>query len=263
MRCIDVILAGALTGCLVAYTELCRAMASYLGHVSLTGFDSLLFWMTVYCLVGGGCGAVLFWITRRLIPKQLQFIPSTAVVITSDHGEALGEKLFMGHGPSLQEEVIRVPLMVHWPGLSARYSISRRPVSLVNLHGSLCEYLGVPEVASGAQTLATATYPIRSEFLFWGGFAQAGGGRQWSPLVCAYDGDTKLVFEPGEPAELYDLGRDPQESSVISIDESPPGKALLQELLQSVSDDAQRAEAIEPEVDQMRQQQLKELGYIE
>ncbi|RME28807.1 MAG: hypothetical protein D6798_01525, partial [Deltaproteobacteria bacterium] len=38
------------------------------------------------------------------------------VVVTSDHGEALGEKGRWGHGRTLDDLELRVPLAIRWPG---------------------------------------------------------------------------------------------------------------------------------------------------
>ncbi|MBK7585833.1 MAG: sulfatase-like hydrolase/transferase [Myxococcales bacterium] len=44
----------------------------------------------------------------------------TAIVITSDHGEAFGEHGMLRHGFELWEELIWVPLIVYLPGLPPR-----------------------------------------------------------------------------------------------------------------------------------------------
>jgi len=44
----------------------------------------------------------------------------TAIIVTSDHGEAFGEHGMIRHGFELGEELVRVPLIVRVPGVSAR-----------------------------------------------------------------------------------------------------------------------------------------------
>ena len=46
--------------------------------------------------------------------------PSTIVIVTADHGEALFEHGFLGHNTQLYEESIRIPLLVRAPGVAAR-----------------------------------------------------------------------------------------------------------------------------------------------
>jgi arylsulfatase A-like enzyme len=60
----------------------------------------------------------------------------TMVVVTSDHGEEFGEHAFFGHGESLYESNVRIPLLVRMP-LGADGSRPRgvveQPISLVDL----------------------------------------------------------------------------------------------------------------------------------
>lgn len=64
----------------------------------------------------------------------------TIFVITSDHGEALGENGFFGHG-RLSEEQIRVPLILRVPG--ARPQRIREPVQLVDVLPTALALLGI------------------------------------------------------------------------------------------------------------------------
>lgn len=46
--------------------------------------------------------------------------PETIVIITADHGEEFGEHGGIGHGQTLHDEVIHVPLIIRWPGHEPR-----------------------------------------------------------------------------------------------------------------------------------------------
>ena len=43
-------------------------------------------------------------------------LDDTLVIVTSDHGESLGERDFFGHGCYFWEELVRVPLLLRLPG---------------------------------------------------------------------------------------------------------------------------------------------------
>ena len=45
--------------------------------------------------------------------ERLGLLRDTLLIVTSDHGEALEGRLFHGH--SLYDELLRVPLVVHYP----------------------------------------------------------------------------------------------------------------------------------------------------
>ncbi|MDG2050830.1 MAG: sulfatase [Myxococcota bacterium] len=94
--------------------------------------------------------------------KQKNLWEDTVVVLTSDHGEAFWEYGQAGHGKSLHEEVLRVPLILR--GANDRLTPGRRverPVSLIDLAPTLLNlaHLPVPEGLDGQNILAPAAAP--------------------------------------------------------------------------------------------------------
>jgi len=67
----------------------------------------------------------------------------TAVIVTSDHGEALFTRGYRDHGRGLHRDEIAVPLAARLPGVATEGAISC-PVGLIDLRATLCDYLGVP-----------------------------------------------------------------------------------------------------------------------
>ncbi len=65
------------------------------------------------------------------------------VIITADHGEALGEEGRIGHGLWLSEELTRVPLIVRYPRDRAANSWRDEPVQLVDVPHIVAEELGI------------------------------------------------------------------------------------------------------------------------
>jgi len=59
-------------------------------------------------------GKLLAW------AKEQPWWDKTAVIISSDHGEAFGEHGMMQHAHELYEELVRVPLLIRVPGFEAR-----------------------------------------------------------------------------------------------------------------------------------------------
>ena len=78
-------------------------------------------------------------------------LEDTLIVLTGDHGEAFWEYGdIQGHGKSLSEEVLRIPLVIRYPK-DRRLPPGARttmPVSLVDLGPTLLELTGVPEPGS-------------------------------------------------------------------------------------------------------------------
>jgi len=81
--------------------------------------------------------------------RDLGLLEDTLVVLTADHGEEFGEHGKIGHGQSLRETLVRIPLIVSGPGLRA--SRTRAPASLVDLFPTLLDALGrpLPDATSG------------------------------------------------------------------------------------------------------------------
>ena len=66
----------------------------------------------------------------------------TVLVVTADHGEALGEHGIPHHGQGLYDVLVRVPLIVSVPGIPAR-SVSA-PVTTLDIAPTLLDLLGLP-----------------------------------------------------------------------------------------------------------------------
>lgn len=67
------------------------------------------------------------------------------VVVTSDHGEEFFEHGSLSH-TTLYDEVVRVPLLIKWPGGDRGGIVNRAPCSAVDLAPTLLEFAGLPIV---------------------------------------------------------------------------------------------------------------------
>ncbi|WP_456367064.1 sulfatase-like hydrolase/transferase [Thermococcus sp.] len=79
--------------------------------------------------------------------KDLDVLENSLVIITSDHGQLLGERGLLGHGYYLYDEVLRVPLFVKYPeNLEVRLSGSASGhISLVILKSFILSILRSPD----------------------------------------------------------------------------------------------------------------------
>jgi arylsulfatase A-like enzyme len=147
------------------------------------------------------------------------------IVVTADHGEHLGEGGMMDHAFSLSDTLVRVPLVVCWPGVLPAGSVMGRQVQPHDLYPSL---LGRLEGTASADRL----FPDRCGILPGD---PAPRGRCWAlaqytePVNAAlrrrYPGEPvpgqslsmvrgegwKLVLGGDGSARLYRLGDDPGE----------------------------------------------------
>ncbi|MEW6572165.1 MAG: sulfatase [Bacillota bacterium] len=75
--------------------------------------------------------------------KLSRVMDNTVFIVTSDHGEMLGEHRLYGHMFSLHNEVIHVPLIVQYPDLK-RGEVVHRIVQLHDLFSTICEITEIP-----------------------------------------------------------------------------------------------------------------------
>jgi arylsulfatase A-like enzyme len=149
----------------------------------------------------------------------------TAIIVTSDHGEAFGEHKMWRHGAELWEELIRVPLIVHVPGVAPGHVTPRR--SAVDLVPTILDLMGVPPPAgtdkndflSGASFLPDVFFPAGAEPRDV--LVDMPDGPFNDPRRSLLHGDLKLTVSNGARYELYDLAKDPEERTNIWEKGSP------------------------------------------
>jgi arylsulfatase A-like enzyme len=69
--------------------------------------------------------------------------PDAIVAITADHGESFGHNHWFNHKDSLWDEVLRVPLVLHGPGVPRGQRVAA-PVGLTDLAPTLLSLAGLP-----------------------------------------------------------------------------------------------------------------------
>ncbi|HWZ92757.1 MAG TPA: sulfatase-like hydrolase/transferase, partial [Polyangiaceae bacterium] len=157
------------------------------------------------------------------------FYDRTAVIVTSDHGEAFGEHGMIRHGFELWEELVRVPLIVHVPGVAPRRVQTRR--SAIDLAATILDLCGVPGPAASDGDFLDGTSLVPDLVAQTGSepaerpvFIDMAAGPNNADRQALIDGDKKLVASGGRPLSLYDLGADPGETKDLLDDatEAPP-----------------------------------------
>jgi len=75
--------------------------------------------------------------------RALDLLDETAVVVSSDHGEGLGDHGLLEHGANLHDELVRVPLVLRAPGLPRGRRLAGS-VQLEDLAPTILSLAGVP-----------------------------------------------------------------------------------------------------------------------
>jgi arylsulfatase A-like enzyme len=170
------------------------------------------------------------WLARLL--QRLEtggLLDDTIVLVTSDHGENFGEGGLLAHSFSLDDRLIRVPLVVGGP---ATLPDPTRVWSLVELPRLVAELTGIDDHPWGAGehgrdvAVAQLDPPVRADDPVAEDIADrwhlddAGRERLTSAFTCATDGGLKLFRH--DAGETYvDLDEDPLELAPQPVRTAP------------------------------------------
>ncbi len=199
-------------------------------------------------------------------------LEDTLLIVTSDHGEEFFEHGMVGHGHSLYEELIHVPLLIRLPGSDARTPgdgpTTAAEVSLADVFPTACELLGIecPGEVEG-ESLVTLLKGERAPFPS-AEFSEFMGGQRAARM-----GRYKLILR-GDRMTLFDLKRDPRETADAS-DLNPIALTAMRDVLgahlgrfsHSPSPKGKKGEkplhkAKKAVIDPETEKQLKALGYM-
>ena len=125
---------------------------------------------------------------------ELGFLDNCLVILTSDHGEALGERGHFLHPGTLYRELLNVPLILAGPKIP-RGKIDERLVSTIDIAPTVLDYLGIeiPDSFQGRSTLLPPT-PLEEQITFsqYGSSRYAASTRKWKLIRSAKTGSLRL-----------------------------------------------------------------------
>lgn len=198
----------------------------------------------------------------------------TLVVLTSDHGESFGEHNYVGHGRRVYESILRIPLILRYPGKIPAGLRSDYPSQTIDVMPTVLSLMGIPAPKGmkgrNLETVLQPDLPPAEPEIYFETFA---GARKkfwkiFSPplrgiplLVGKKVGSWKYIYNPKTGRhELYNLATDPLEEH-NRIDEHPEFRSLAQSCLEREEflPLAARDQQIDPEDRKM----LKSLGYVD
>jgi len=153
----------------------------------------------------------------RVLRKE-SLVDRTVVIITSDHGEELGERGRLGHGPNLFEDTIRVPLFVRVPGCGVRKIDT--PASLAWIAPTIAR-LGALDFQGGDYLPEETVSPVRPVVTEEPPANTIGFKRS-----IVFDSLKLIVDVQNGGRALFDLKRDPHEEHNIYGADAAKTKSL-------------------------------------
>lgn len=161
-------------------------------------------------------GAVSFTdaLTGELIRQvdELGLARDTLVLVTTDHGDMTGAHRQFNKGPLMYEEVYHIPFFARWPDVIPPGTRSNAFTGHIDV---------TPTLASAAGLAADPAWHGRDLLPIL-----RGGQIDWRESICAQfhgdefglysqrmlrSGDHKLIYNPNDVRELYNLAEDPHE----------------------------------------------------
>jgi choline-sulfatase len=156
----------------------------------------------------------------------------TIVIITSDHGEAFGEHGLYRHGFEVWEELVRVPLVIHVPGVAPQRITIRR--SAIDVVPTIFDLFGVAPPAAGDKgafrgvsllpdVLAPPGYVPSPRVVY----VDMPAGPYNDSREAYIENDLKLITSGPRALGLFDLKTDPGEKRDL-LDDVAKARPMVQ-----------------------------------
>jgi len=255
-----------------------QRLADYAGRFS-EGISSIDFALGKWLFFAADRAAIWTFYNGQMLDADLllgelldlleskDLLANTIVVVTSDHGQALGEHGHPGHGPALWQSVLHVPLLI-WDSRERKGRRVDERVGLIDLTPTLLELAGlrVPENVQGRSLVPALRGDALGERMYISEIRAPFKGKQGyhNPppyTLAAFEGRFKLMASK-DGGVLYDLEADPGELAPLRRGDAPERYDRLSKLVRDY-DATTRADATPEELPREVIEGLRALGYAQ
>ncbi|MFH1279830.1 MAG: sulfatase [Candidatus Eisenbacteria bacterium] len=198
--------------------------------------------------------------------RDRRLLGETWVVLTADHGEEFGEHDGWGHGRSVFEEVIRVPLVIVGEGIAPRRISSF--ARLVDIGPTVTE---LAEIETPGPFVGRSLVPVlmgeTDETSVTESFSEIWVGTEARAFALLTPNGAKLIEAFSGTGDrvvsLFDVGGDPSER-VDLFGHGPATDSLLARLHRAIQEAGRNAsESRAPSLDPITRRRLEALGYLD
>lgn len=204
---------------------------------------------------------------------------STLVVLLADHGEEFGERAILGHGESLHESGLHVPLLLRLPGTIPAGTRVETPVGLGDVGPTIAELAGIGAIFEDTHARSLSA-SLRGEDIDRPVFSElerrsavCPGAAPGAPLGCDFDAvsvrDVRYAYVQSRAdgsEKLYDRRTDPDEKTDLAEarkEETARYRALVEDYRRTRTPRrAAPAPATEPVTPRVVEK-LRALGYLQ
>lgn len=184
---------------------------------------------------------------------------NTVIVITADHGEALGEHGERTHGYFAYNATLHVPLIIRYPGI--KHVITDKKVSHIDIFPTLCDVLNVPEpdFLQGKSLIPEIKGKGSGDKVIYFEALSAYYNRGWAPLRGFIKESIKYISLPIR--EVYNIERDFNEThNLASGYDTVELEKQLKKIIEKYSKGFTTQERSRLSTEEMKK--LQSLGYV-
>jgi arylsulfatase A-like enzyme len=205
------------------------------------------------------------YLLHQILNEWTKEHPQGIVVVTSDHGEYLGEHGLWDHGKTVYSQVVQVPMVLAAPGRIGANQRVKTPVQLHDLYDTLLDLAGISKetprsllpIIEGAErpgpilSRAYASRPWRDGF----------GGRFAHNWSLYREANWALISSGGGDRQLFDLSNDPAMLSDVASAHPERVKKMGSRSDEAFPESSSGTADLEMSAEMI--EELKALGYLE
>jgi arylsulfatase A-like enzyme len=220
--------------------------------------------------------------------KSLGIYDNAMIVFMSDHGEEFYEHKGWAHSHSLYNELIKVPVMIKFPGNNYKNTPVNDNIGVIDLIPTILSFYEVGTIESkidgvDLMPLIRGEKEARRREYLISSVSESRYIREIPPKLAIIYGDYKIIYNesfsskdldyfkpyglpPDTPQiEVYDLKKDSRESHNIALQKTELVKKIMPLIIKIrkiIKDNMIEKKKNEVHLDEEAKKQLKSLGYI-